>query len=122
MQASLRSVRIAPKKAQLIAKMIRGQSVPDAVHILERTNKKAARIFQDLLRSAMANASSEKIFSLTTSIPCRVPFLINSICFFEGVAMPLFTLYVGWFQKTNPPCSLALFTALATGHNEANAR
>jgi large subunit ribosomal protein L22 len=57
MQASLRSVRIAPKKAQLIAKMIRGQSVPDAVHILERTNKKAARIFQDLLRSAMANAS-----------------------------------------------------------------
>ena len=57
MQASLRSVRIAPKKAQLVAKMIRGQSVPDAVYILERTNKKAARIFQDLLRSAMANAS-----------------------------------------------------------------
>jgi|TARA_Y100000310_G_C20512026_1_gene729354 large subunit ribosomal protein L22 len=57
MKASLRSVRIAPKKAQLVAKMIRGQSVPDAVHILEHTNKKAARIFQDLLRSAMANAS-----------------------------------------------------------------
>ena len=57
MKASLRSVRIAPKKANLIAKMIRGQSVPDAVHILERTNKKAARIFQELLRSAMANAS-----------------------------------------------------------------
>jgi large subunit ribosomal protein L22 len=57
MKASLRSVRIAPKKANLVAKMIRGQSVPDAVHILEHTNKKAARIFQDLLRSAMANAS-----------------------------------------------------------------
>jgi large subunit ribosomal protein L22 len=57
MKASLRSVRIAPKKASLVAKMIRGQSVPDAVHILEHTNKKAARIFQDLLRSAMANAS-----------------------------------------------------------------
>lgn len=57
MNTSLRSVRIAPKKAQLVAKMIRGKSVPDAVHILEHTNKKAARILQELLRSAMANAS-----------------------------------------------------------------
>lgn len=57
MNSSLRSVRIAPKKAQLVAKMIRGKAVPDAVHILEHTNKKAARIFEKLLRSAMANAS-----------------------------------------------------------------
>jgi len=57
MQASLRSIRIAPKKAQLVAKMIRGQSVPDAMYTLEHTNKKAARIFENLLRSAMANAS-----------------------------------------------------------------
>lgn len=57
MKASLRSVRIAPKKAQLVAKMIRGLSVPDAMSTLEHTNKKAARLFEDLLRSAMANAS-----------------------------------------------------------------
>lgn len=57
MKASYRSIRIAPKKAQLVAKMIRGKSVPDAVHILEHTNKKAARLFEQLLRSAMANAS-----------------------------------------------------------------
>ena len=57
MKASLRAVRIAPKKAQLVAKMIRGKSVPDAMYTLERTNKKAARLFEDLLRSAMANAS-----------------------------------------------------------------
>ncbi len=57
MKASLRSVRIAPKKAQLVAKMIRGKSVPDAMYTLERTNKKAARLFEQLLRSAMANAS-----------------------------------------------------------------
>jgi len=57
MKASLRAIRIAPKKAQLIAKMIRGKSVPDAVYTLERTNKKAARILEQLLRSAMANAS-----------------------------------------------------------------
>lgn len=57
MQASLRSIRIAPKKAQLVAKLIRGKSVPEAVEILDHTNKKAAVIFGRLLRSAMANAS-----------------------------------------------------------------
>lgn len=57
MNASLRSIRIAPKKAQLVAKMIRGKSVPDAMYTLERTNKKAARLLEALLKSAMANAS-----------------------------------------------------------------
>ncbi len=57
MKASLRSIRIAPKKASLVAKMIRGKSVPEAVELLDHTNKKAAVIFGKLLRSAMANAS-----------------------------------------------------------------
>lgn len=57
MKASLHSVRIAPKKANLIAKMIRGMSAAEAMHVLERTNKKAARLLEELLRSAMANAS-----------------------------------------------------------------
>lgn len=56
MKASLHSVRIAPKKANLICKMIRGMTAADAMHILERTNKKAARLLEELLRSAMANA------------------------------------------------------------------
>ena len=57
MNASLKAIRIAPKKAQLVAKMIRGKSVPDAMYTLQRTNKKAARLLEGLLRSAMANAS-----------------------------------------------------------------
>ena len=57
MKAYLHSVRIAPKKANLICKMIRGLTAADAMHILERTNKKAARLLEELLRSAMANAS-----------------------------------------------------------------
>ena len=57
MKAYLHAVRIAPKKANLIAKMIRGMTTADAMHTLERTNKKAARILEQLLRSAMANAS-----------------------------------------------------------------
>ncbi len=57
MKASYRSVRIAPKKAQLVAKMVRGMRVPAAVEMLEHTNKKAAHLLAGLLRSAMANAS-----------------------------------------------------------------
>ncbi|MFA6039487.1 MAG: 50S ribosomal protein L22 [Candidatus Peribacteraceae bacterium] len=57
MKAYLRSVRIAPKKANLIARMVRGMPVPAAVIALQHTNKKAARIVEKLLLSAMANAS-----------------------------------------------------------------
>ena len=56
MKAHLRSVRIAPKKANLIAKMVRGLPVGDAMTQLQKTNKKGARIVEQLLRSAMANA------------------------------------------------------------------
>lgn len=57
MKASLDSVRIAPKKANLIARMVRGLTVPEAMDQLSRTNKKAARLIEELLRSAIANAS-----------------------------------------------------------------
>ncbi len=57
MKAHVRSVRIAPKKANLIALMVRGMPVPDAMEALRRTHKKAARIIETLLRSAIANAS-----------------------------------------------------------------
>ena len=57
MKAYLHSVRIAPKKANLIAKMVRGLPVPEAMEQLRRTNKKAARMIEQLLRSAIANAS-----------------------------------------------------------------
>lgn len=57
MKAFLRSARIAPKKANVIARMVRGMPVPEAQDLLGRTNKKAARLFGDLLASAVANAA-----------------------------------------------------------------
>lgn len=57
MKASLQSVRLAPKKANLIAMMVRGMNAADAVEALRKTNKKGARIVEKLLLSAMANAS-----------------------------------------------------------------
>ena len=57
MHAHVTSARLAPKKANLMAKMVRGMPVPDAVELLRRTGKKSARMFETLLRSAVANAS-----------------------------------------------------------------
>jgi large subunit ribosomal protein L22 len=56
MKAHLHSARIAPKKANLIAKMVRGMPVPAAMIALQNTHKKGARYIEQLLRSAVANA------------------------------------------------------------------
>ena len=57
MKAYAHSLRIAPKKANLIAKLVRGMPVPAAMEALRRTHKKGARMVELLLRSAIANAS-----------------------------------------------------------------
>jgi large subunit ribosomal protein L22 len=56
MKATAKFVRIAPRKARLVADEIRGKSVPEAVSLLEFTNKRAATILGDVVRSAAANA------------------------------------------------------------------
>jgi|CXWL01.1.fsa_nt_gi large subunit ribosomal protein L22 len=56
MKAYLRSARIAPKKANLIAMMVRGMRVDDALTALSRTHKKGARMVETLVNSAVANA------------------------------------------------------------------
>jgi large subunit ribosomal protein L22 len=49
-------VRIAPRKARLVADEVRGKSYPEAVSLLQFTNKRAAKILGDVLKSAAANA------------------------------------------------------------------
>lgn len=56
MKAHARSLRIAPKKANLIAQLVRGMAVADALALLKRTHKKGARMVERLLESAVANA------------------------------------------------------------------
>lgn len=56
MNASLRSARIAPKKANIIARLVRGMPVTDALTLLKRTHKKGARMVEGVLQSAVANA------------------------------------------------------------------
>ena len=56
MKAVAKFVRIAPRKARLVADEVRGKSVPEAVSILQFTNKRAAGILGDVIKSAAANA------------------------------------------------------------------
>ncbi|MDD5055463.1 MAG: 50S ribosomal protein L22 [Candidatus Peribacteraceae bacterium] len=56
MHAYLHSARLAPKKANLMAKMIRGMPVPDAIELLRKTHKKSARFIEGVIQSAAANA------------------------------------------------------------------
>ncbi len=58
MKAVAKYVRIAPRKARLVADEVRGKSYPEAVATLRFTNKKAAGIIGDVIRSAAANAEN----------------------------------------------------------------
>lgn len=55
-QAITRGVPISAQKARLVANMIRGKSVEQALNILTFTPKKAAVIIKKTLESAIANA------------------------------------------------------------------
>ena len=54
--AILRDARISPQKCRLVADMVRGQQVGDALAVLAYTPKKGARIVRKVLESAIANA------------------------------------------------------------------
>lgn len=56
MIAKLRQYRISPKKANLVAALVRTMTVSEAVSILKFTNKKAALPLKKLIESAAANA------------------------------------------------------------------
>jgi large subunit ribosomal protein L22 len=54
--ATLRYARVSPQKCRLVADVIRGKSVDDAIRTLTFSPKKSARIVKKVLESAIANA------------------------------------------------------------------
>ncbi len=54
--ARLRYARISPQKCRLIADMVRGKPVGEALQTLQFTPKKAAGVVRKVLESAIANA------------------------------------------------------------------
>lgn len=54
--ARLRGARLSAQKARLVADLIRGKKVEEALDILTFSPKKAARVIKKVLESAIANA------------------------------------------------------------------
>ena len=55
-RAVLRGVRLSVDKGRLVADLIRGKKVDQALNVLQFTQKKAAVIIKKVLESAIANA------------------------------------------------------------------
>ncbi len=58
-KATLRYCRMAPRKLRVLADMVRGRPVEDAVNLLTFTNRAAAPVLRKLILSAVANAEND---------------------------------------------------------------
>lgn len=56
MIAKLKQYRVSPKKANLVAALVRLKQVNEAMDLLKFTNKKTAPVLRKLIESATANA------------------------------------------------------------------
>ncbi|MEY4847849.1 MAG: ribosomal protein [Pseudomonadota bacterium] len=59
--ASHKFARIAPRKARLVADMIRGKGIEDALATLEFSPRRGAWFIKTVLRSAIANAEEANL-------------------------------------------------------------
>lgn len=58
-KAVLRSVRVSPQKARLVADLVRGMDVGQAIEVLTFTRKKSATLIRKVVESALANAEHQ---------------------------------------------------------------
>jgi large subunit ribosomal protein L22 len=56
--AVLKFVRLSPMKGRLVADLVRGKKVDEALNILKFSNQRAAGIIKKVLDSAIANAEN----------------------------------------------------------------
>ncbi len=59
-KASLKFARVGAQKARLVADVVRGKSVDEALKKLTYLNKKSAELIKKLIESAAANAENKK--------------------------------------------------------------
>lgn len=57
-RAVARYVRVSPRKARQVIDLVRGKPVAEALMVLRFTPKRAARIVEKVVRSAVANAAN----------------------------------------------------------------
>lgn len=59
-KASLKYARVGAQKARLVADVVRGKNVSEALKVLTFMNKKTAVLVKKLIESAVANAENTK--------------------------------------------------------------
>lgn len=63
-KASLKFARIGAQKARLVADLIRGKDVNEAIRTLTFLEKKSGGLFKKLLESAVANAENRNVIDV----------------------------------------------------------
>ena len=63
-KASAKNVRVGDQKARIVADMVRGKMVNDAIRILTFDNKKPSMIIKKLVESAVANADQKQVIDI----------------------------------------------------------
>ncbi|MGZ3791023.1 MAG: 50S ribosomal protein L22 [Bdellovibrio sp.] len=63
-KASLKYARVGAQKARLVADLVRGKDVNEAVKTLTFLNKKTAGMVKKLIESAVANAENKKVMDV----------------------------------------------------------
>lgn len=63
-KASLKFARVGDQKARIVADMIRGKMVNEAIRILTFDNKKSSVIIKKLVESAVANADKKQVIDV----------------------------------------------------------
>lgn len=71
-KALTRNRRISPQKARLVADLVRGKSVEEAMMTLRFMPKKAARILRKVIESALSNASQNEAIDVDTLYVKRI--------------------------------------------------
>ena len=58
--ATVKRLRMSPRKARLVADQVRGKPVERAINILNFSNRKGAALVRKVVESAMANAENNE--------------------------------------------------------------
>lgn len=82
-KASLKYARVGEQKARLVADLVRGKNVGEAVKTLTFLNKKSAEMIKKLIESAVANADYKKSIDLDK-------LYVKSICVDQGPTLKRF--------------------------------
>ena len=81
--ARAKYIRISPQKVRLVADLIRGKKVDDALNLLMFTPKSSAPVIAKVLKSAIANAGQREGVDVDT-------LLVKSVTVDEGPTMKRF--------------------------------